>query len=78
MITRDHIVGFVFGLISAGVGGYMYKKHQTKVDAFLAGKGIALPGSTPTDEGSLEGLVAQKERLEDLIAEKEVAAKSMS
>jgi hypothetical protein len=73
LITRDHVVGFVVGLAAAGVGFYMYRKHQTKVDAFLAGKGINLPGAAPAQGESLEDLVTQKERLEDRIAEQEAA-----
>ena len=77
MFTREHVMGFIAGLATAGVGFYMYKKHEAEVDAFLAGKGITLPGATRTNEGaSIEELVSQKERLEDLIAEREAAAVS--
>ena len=77
-ISREHVVGFVAGLATAAVGFYYYKKNQTQVDAFLAGKGINLP--TDASPGALpktapiEELVAQKERLEDLIAEREAAS----
>jgi hypothetical protein len=76
MITRDHFMGFIAGLAAAGVGFYFYKKNQARVDAFLAGKGINLPGAGAGDpsQGTLEDLVAHKERLEDLIAEREAAA----
>lgn len=72
MFTRDHVMGFLTGLAAAGVGFYLYKKNQAKVDAFLAGKGIHLPNDHSEDTASLEDLVAHKERLEDLIAEREV------
>ncbi len=75
MITRDHVVGFLFGLGTAAVGFYFYRKNQAQVDAFLAGKGIHLPGGADPERAltaaPLEDLVAEKERLEDLIAERE-------
>lgn len=76
MITREHLYGFLAGVAAAGVGFYFYKKNEAEVDAFLAGKGVNLPGATqaPLGGGSLQELVSQKERLEDLIAEREAGA----
>lgn len=71
MFTRDHVFGFVVGVGVAAVGFFFYKKHQQEVDEFLAGKGIHLPGSEAGGSDSLEELVARKERIEDLIAERE-------
>ncbi len=76
MFTRDNVVGFLTGIAAAAVGFYFYKQNEGKVDAFLAGKGIVLPGAgegAGADEGALplEDLVQKKERLEDLIAERE-------
>ncbi len=76
MFTRDGMIGFFFGVGAAAVGFYFYRKNQTKVDAFLTGKGIPIPGPTAPpalESASVEELVSQKERLEDLIAEHELA-----
>ncbi len=75
-IRNDHVTGFVVGLGAAAVGFYLYRKNQPQVDAFLRQQGINLPSSCGMDPDalSIEELVAEKERLEDLIAEREHAA----
>ena len=75
-VTSDHVTGFVVGVGSAALGLYLYKKNQAKVDEFLRGHGIEVPAADDKDPGSmtLEELVTQKEHLEDLIAEREMAA----
>jgi len=74
-ISRDHLTGFVVGLGAAGLGFYLYKKNQPKVDAWLRQQGINVPNgsSKETASMSLEELVSEKERLEDAIAERETA-----
>ncbi len=74
-ITRDHITGFAIGIGTSVLAYYLYKTNQDKVEAFLKQKGINLP--TNSIKGNLqtltlEELVTEKERLEDLIAEKEI------
>jgi hypothetical protein len=75
-ITSQHVTGFVVGLGVAAAGFYLYKLNQRQVDAWLESQGIQLPSGSASDYGSmtLEKLVRQKERLEDLIAEREAAA----
>jgi hypothetical protein len=77
-ITSDHTMGFAVGLGAAALGFYLYKKNQPSVDAWLRQQGIQVPQTQATDESgmSLEELMTEKERLEDLIAEREAAAKS--
>jgi len=71
-LTRDHFIGFLAGLGVSALGFYMYKKNQSKVDEFLRSQGIQVPGSQLTPSSmSLEDLVREKERFEDLIAERE-------
>lgn len=79
-ITSSHITGFVVGLGVAAGGFILYKQNQEKVDAFLRDRGINLPGSSSKDSSSmnLEELVTEKEKFEDLIAEKEYMAKQES
>ena len=75
-ITSQHVTGFVVGLGAAAAGFYFYKMNQKQVDAWLESQGIHIPGSSASDFGSmtLEELVREKEKLEDLIAEREYAA----
>ena len=76
-INSDHTMGFVVGLGAAALGFYLYKKNQPSVDAWLRQQGIQVPQTAAKDEAgmSLEELMTQKEHLEDLIAEREAAAK---
>jgi hypothetical protein len=61
----------------AAVGFYLYKTNQRKVDDWLRAQGIKIPESPAVDPASLslEDLTREKERLEDMIAEREIAAK---
>ncbi len=76
-VNTDHVTGFVAGIGAAALGFYLYKQNQQKVDQWLRQQGIHLPQSGVKDERnlSLEELTREKERLEDLIAEREVQAK---
>ena len=73
-INSQQITGFVVGLGVAGLGFYVYKKNQGEIDDFLRKQGIQVPESSSKDYSKLtiEELVSEKERLEDLIAEKEM------
>lgn len=73
-INSQHITGFLVGLGAAGLGFYLYKKNQKEIDEFLTSQGIHLPSISEPDFSALtlEELVAEKERLEDLIAEREM------
>jgi hypothetical protein len=72
--TEAHITGFIAGLGAAGLGFYLYKRNQDKVDAWLRKQGIKVPASRRRDPAAmnLEELVLEKEQLEDLIAEREM------
>ena len=76
-LNSQHVTGFVVGLGAAGLGFYVYKKNQKQIDEFLKSQGINLPNIVETDftELTLEELVAEKERLEDLIAERDMETK---
>jgi hypothetical protein len=79
-VTSDHVTGFVVGLGVASLGFYLYKKNQAQIDQWLRGQSIGFPfaAATPKDQSgaSLEDLLREKERLEDLIAERELAEKA--
>lgn len=78
-ITSQHVTGFAIGLGVAGLGFYVYKKNQPQIDDFLRKQGIQLPdrGSQDYSAMTLEELVSEKERLEDLIAEREMAVEKV-
>jgi hypothetical protein len=68
------MTGFLVGVGATAVSLYLYKKNQPQIDDFLRRQGIELPSLDGKDPGamSLEDLVAEKERLEDVIAEREM------
>jgi hypothetical protein len=70
------MTGFAVGIGAAVVGFYLYKKNQPAVDEWLRKQGIHLPNAGIREYSTLtvEELVSEKERLEDLIAEHEYAA----
>ena len=79
-ITSDHVTGFIVGIGVASLGFYMYKKNEAQIDEWLRSQSINLPfpgfqAKEPSGK-SLEELLREKERLEDLIAEREMAEKS--
>ena len=79
-ITSNHVTGFVVGIGVASLGLYMYKKNEAQIDECLRRQSINIPfpGFQTKDQSgmSLEDLQREKERLEDLLAEREMAAKS--
>lgn len=72
--TNKFLLGAAVGFGTAVAGYCLYKKNQDKVDSFLREQGFHLPSSTEAgyQDMSLEELMLNKERLEDLIAEKEM------
>ena len=76
-INTEHVSGFVVGLGAATLGLYLYKQNQQRVDQWLRQQGINVPQFGGKDEGSMsvQELMFEKERLEDLIAEREIKAK---
>ena len=75
-LTSQHVTGFAIGIGIAAVGFYVYKQNEHAVDEWLRQRGVELPSPNARDYGtlSLEELVLEKERLEDMIAERELAA----
>lgn len=75
-IKSEHVTGFVVGAGTAVLGFYLYKQNQQRVDEWLRQQGIQLPSGSVRDErnASLADLIREKERLEDLIAEREAQA----
>ena len=75
-VNSDHVTGFVVGIGAAALGFHLYKRNQNQVDDWLRQQGINVRQNAAKDEKSmsLEDLMREKERLEDLIAEREVQA----
>ena len=76
-IRGEHLTGFAIGIGVSAAGYYLYKKNQTKVNAFLGEHGINISSVFEKDRKAmtLKELIIAKEELEDLIAEKEHAEK---
>ena len=79
-VSSDHVTGFAVGLGAAALGFYLYKKNQAQVETWLRQQGINLPQAERQKSStmSLEELLREKEQLEDLIAEREMAAKEQA
>ena len=77
VVSRDFWVGFAVGVVTGAVGYRLYEQNsgqlQQLIQPALGSFGAATaPGGS--NEPSVEELLAQKERLEDLIAEKKLEA----
>lgn len=77
-ITTNHLVGAAVGVGVAAAGFYLYAKNRDKVDQFLRSHGMNVPvrEDKPLAKMSVEELATLKERIEDMLAEREVAAKA--
>lgn len=75
--TNKFLLGAAVGLGTAAAGYFVYKKNQDKIDSFLRDQGFNIPVAEGAayEDMSLEELMLNKERLEDLIAENEAAEK---
>ena len=73
-INSNHVIGFAAGIVVSAGGYYLYKKNQSRVDGWLRDQGINVPSGTSIEPESmsLEELVTNKERLEDIIATREM------
>jgi hypothetical protein len=72
--TREFWFGFVAGAITGVIGYRLYEQNGSQLQKLIqpvCGQAAAAGGSA---DPTLEDLVAQKERLEDLIAEKKMGA----
>lgn len=71
--NKDFLMGFVSGTVVGAVGYRLYEQNggqlQNLIQAAPQGNFSSNQGAEPT----VEDLVAQKERLEDLIAEKQMS-----
>ncbi|MRX73810.1 hypothetical protein GJU40_16835 [Bacillus lacus] len=74
-INQDFIMGFVSGTVVGAVGYRLYEQNSGQLNRLIqpAGSGHSpFRQNTSSYRPSVEELMAQKERLEDLIAEMQV------
>ncbi|MCP3028735.1 hypothetical protein LF817_18655 [Halobacillus sp. A1] len=78
MVNKDFMMGFVSGTVVGAVGYRLYEQNQGQLSQLIQNptaqnlNPLAQGPSPIQNELSLEDLIAQKERLEDYIAEKKV------
>jgi len=74
-VKSEYFAGFALGLGAAAVGAVLYIKNRDCIHRFLESHGICTCCCEidETESLSLEELVAEKERLENIIAEREMA-----
>lgn len=73
-LNKDFLMGFVSGTVVGAVGYKLYEENGGQLKSLIQPAGSTFGGNLPAPENessepSLEDLVSQKERLEDLIAE---------
>lgn len=73
VITRDFLIGFAVGVATGVVGYRLYEQNSGQLQRLVKPEADQNSGTSAV-EPELEELVAQKERLEDLIAEKNLLA----
>ncbi|MFC0524475.1 hypothetical protein ACFFGV_12945 [Pontibacillus salicampi] len=78
VMNKDFLMGFVSGTVVGAVGYRLYEQNQGQLSQLIQNPGMSGMQSAqglqtvPKQDLTIEDLVAQKERLEDLIAEKKV------
>ena len=75
-LNKDFLMGFLSGTVVGAVGYRVYEQNNGQLRNLIQQSpqiGLTAPHVTP--ELTVEDLVSQKERLEDLIAEKQATGK---
>jgi hypothetical protein len=70
-LNQDFLLGFVSGTVVGAVGYRLYEQNLGQLQRLLQPT-QGFRQQAPTQQPFLEELVAQKERLEDLIAEQQI------
>ena len=73
--SRPLLKGILIGVGASAAAFYLYKRHEDKVDSFLRDQGFDV-GCGCDGELAIEELMHVKEKVEDLIAEKEMCEQS--
>ena len=72
VFNKDFLMGFLSGTVVGAVGYRLYEQNSDQLQRLVQPKG-AFPQPAASFKPSVEELVAQKERLEDMIAELQVS-----
>ncbi len=77
-MDQKYLVGAAIGVTGTAAAVYLYQRNKTVVDTFLRDQGINVPEVASNDfsKMSLEELLTTKERIEDLVAERELTVES--
>ena len=70
-LNKDFFMGFLSGTVVGAVGYRLYEQNGGQLQRLIQPQG-AFNQTMSSYQPSIEELVAQKERLEDMIAEKQV------
>ena len=70
-LNKDFLMGFLSGTVVGAVGYRLYEQNGGQLQRLVQPQG-ALNQSASSYQPSVEELVSQKERLEDMIAELQV------
>lgn len=68
--NRDFLMGFLSGTVVGAVGYRLYEQNSGQLKSLVQNNVPTISFQSPSGELTVEELVSQKERLEDLIAEK--------
>lgn len=78
MLNRTFLLGFLSGAVAGAAGYKLYEQNGGQLQNLIQGLGIPAPttcDAIPTGvEPELAELLSQKERLEDLIAERNMTS----
>ena len=67
-LNQDFLMGFLSGTVVGAVGYRLYEQNGGQLQRLVQPK-VAFTQTTSSYQPSVEDLVSQKERLEDMIAE---------
>ncbi|MED1472177.1 hypothetical protein [Bacillus salipaludis] len=70
-LNKDFLMGFLSGTVVGAVGYRLYEQNSGQLQRLVQPRGT-FPQAAGSFKPSVEELVAQKERLEDMIAELQV------
>lgn len=67
--NKDFLMGFLSGTVAGAVGYRLYEQNGGQLQRLVQPQGLGFNQTPSSYQPSVEELVSQKERLEDMIAE---------
>lgn len=68
-LNKDFLMGFLSGTVVGAVGYRLYEQNGGQLQRLVQPQGLGFNQTPSSYQPSVEELVSQKERLEDMIAE---------